>query len=76
MWSHMGLLPQCLCIVRSRAKVDRLEESYVSRAGQCLLWARTGCTPCSEADIQNSRLKCFRSRVYVSALTWSWCRVN
>lgn len=39
MQSHMGLLPQCLCIVRSRAKVDRLEESYVSRAGQCLLWA-------------------------------------
>lgn len=38
MRSHMGLLPQCLCIVRSRAKVDRLEESYVSRAGQRLLW--------------------------------------
>jgi hypothetical protein len=38
MRSHMGLLPQCLCIVRSRAKVDRLEEGYVSRAGQRLLW--------------------------------------
>lgn len=39
MRSHMGLLPQCLCIVRSRAKVDRLEEGYVSRAGQRLLCA-------------------------------------
>ena len=34
MWSHIGLLPQCLFIVRSRAKVNRLKESYVSRAAQ------------------------------------------
>lgn len=34
MRSHIGLLPQCLFIVRSRAKVKRLEESYVSRAAQ------------------------------------------
>ncbi|SFH72291.1 hypothetical protein SAMN04515618_102133 [Collimonas sp. OK307] len=34
MRSHIGLLPQCLCIVRSRAKVNRLKESYVSRAAQ------------------------------------------
>lgn len=34
MRSHIGLLPQCLFIVRSRAKVNRLEESYVSRAAQ------------------------------------------
>jgi hypothetical protein len=31
-------LPQCLFIVRSRAKVNRLEESYVSRAAQRPLW--------------------------------------
>jgi hypothetical protein len=29
MRSHIGLLPQCLFIVRSRGKVNRLEESYV-----------------------------------------------
>jgi len=29
---HIGLLPQCLFIVRSRAKVNKREESYVSRA--------------------------------------------
>ena len=34
MRSHIGFLPQCLFIVRSRAKVNRLEESYVSRAAQ------------------------------------------
>jgi len=34
MWPHIGLLPQCLFIVRSRAKVNRLKESYVSRAAQ------------------------------------------
>lgn len=34
MWSHIGLLPQCLFIVRSRAKANRLKESYVSRAAQ------------------------------------------
>lgn len=38
MRSHIGLLPQCLFIVRSRAKVNRLEESYVSRAAQRPLW--------------------------------------
>jgi transposase len=27
MWSHIGLLPQCLFIVRSRAKVNRLKYS-------------------------------------------------
>ena len=40
MRSHTGLLPQCLCIVRSGAKVKRLEESYVSRAAQRPLWRR------------------------------------
>ena len=34
MRSHIGLLPQCLFIVRSRATVNRLKESYVSRAAQ------------------------------------------
>jgi hypothetical protein len=38
MRSHIGLLPQRLFIVRSRAKVNRLEESYVSRAAQRPLW--------------------------------------
>lgn len=40
MRSHIGLLPQCLFIVRSRANVNRLEESYVSRAAQRPLWGR------------------------------------
>lgn len=34
MRSHIGLLSQCLFIVRSRAKVNRLNESYVSRAAK------------------------------------------
>ena len=42
MRSHIGLLPQCLFIVRSRAKVNRLEESYVSRAAQRPLWVGLG----------------------------------
>ena len=42
MRSHIGLLPQCLFIVRSRAKVNRLEESYVSRAAQRPLWVGSG----------------------------------
>lgn len=40
MRSHTGLLPQCLFIMRSGAKVKRLEESYVSRAAQRPLWRR------------------------------------
>lgn len=38
MQSHMGLLPQCPCVVRSRAKVSRREESYAGRASQRLPW--------------------------------------
>lgn len=34
MRSLIGLPPRCLFIVRSRAKVNRLEESYVSSAAQ------------------------------------------
>jgi hypothetical protein len=41
MRSHIGLLPQCIFIVRSRAKVNRLEESYVSRAAQRPVWVES-----------------------------------
>jgi hypothetical protein len=45
MRSHIGLLPQCLFIVRSRAKVNRLEERYVGRAAQRPLWVGSGHIP-------------------------------
>src|SRR3569833_1013090 len=44
MRSHLGLLPQCLFIVRSRTKVNSLEESCVSRAAQHPLWIGSGPT--------------------------------
>jgi hypothetical protein len=48
MRSHIGLLPQCLFIVRSRAKVNRLEESYVSRAAQRPLWVADSTGECNK----------------------------
>ncbi len=56
MRSHIGLLPQCLFIVRSRAKVNRLEESYVSRAAQRPLWGADSTGPILRSGAPNSRM--------------------
>lgn len=58
MWSHIGLLPQCLFIVRSRAKVNRLKESYVSRAAQRSLGGGSRCS--------------LKTALYVSTLLNTW----
>lgn len=72
MRSHMGLLPQCLCIVRSRAKVDRLEESYVSRAGQRLLWVESGAErPLSGSHIDRPDLAANRHLLIIEKIQLS-----